>query len=300
MTSTRHIVVAINPAAGSSRRARDTGRLLTALGQNEWRVTECQAASYLELETQLRELLREGDTLVVAGGDGMVNLGVNVVHGTKIPLAVLPVGTGNDFVRGIGFRLAKKGDPVLQTIESLARGPRLLDVGRATWGDGSRLFVGAVSAGFDALVNERANRMRFPKGQSRYTWAIFRELMALRPRTYELTIDGQRLHRDAVLITIANNGIIGGGMWVAPQASLTDGLVDVFSVAPVSRRRLIRLLPTVFRGTHVREPEVSLQSANRVRIEADGIVAYADGERLGALPLDVETVPSAVWVHTLD
>jgi diacylglycerol kinase (ATP) len=183
-------------------------------------------------------------------------------------------------------------------VESLDREPQRLDLGRITSTDGSevRWFASILSAGFDAIVNERANAMRWPKGKSRYTLALLLELFALKPVRYQLTVDSHQREESAMLISIANNSTMGGGMRVTPEASMRDGLLDIFVLRPLSRLRFLRLFPRVFAGTHVTEPEVMIERGKTVVLDAPGIVAYADGERVWSLPVHVDVVPAAVRV----
>jgi diacylglycerol kinase (ATP) len=138
--------------------------------------------------------------------------------------------------------------------------------------------------------------MRWPKGKSRYTLALLRELIALKPVTYTVKVGENTRHEDAMLISIANNSSMGGGMKVTPEASMYDGLLDVFVLRPLSRLRFLRLFPRVFAGTHITEPEVVIERCTHVTLDAPGIVAYADGERVWALPVNVDVVPGAVRV----
>ena len=126
--------------------------------------------------------------------------------------------------------------------------------------------------------------------------ALLRELAGLAPRRYELELDGIRSAQDAVIVAIANNTSVGGGMRFAPDASLTDGLFDVVTLDPVSRVQLLRIFPSVFSGRHIDDPRVTVRRAARVRIDAPDVVAYADGERIGPLPLELEVVPGALAV----
>ncbi|MFW8745066.1 sphingosine kinase, partial [Mesorhizobium japonicum] len=154
----------------------------------------------------------------------------------------------------------------------------------------------SMSAGFDAIVNERANSMRHPTGPSRYTLAILIELVRLAPIHYRLVLDGRVIDTDASLVSIGNGLSLGGGMKVTPNALFDDGLLDVMIVQPVSRLTFLRLFPKVFSGQHVGLPIVRMERARRIRIEADGIVVYGDGERIGPTPVDIETVPAALHV----
>jgi len=215
---------------------------------------------------------------------------------TGVPLGIVATGTGNDLARGLGI---PHDDPAAATdalIAALAREPRSIDAGVIRHGELRTWFACVVSTGFDAVVNERANRMSRPHGPSRYTIALVRELATFHPRTYTITIDGVRREQQAMLVSVANNASLGGGMRIVPHADLADGVLDVFIVHPLSRMGLLRVFPKVFAGEHTDHPAVEFVRGRRVTIEADDIVAYADGERIGALPIDVEVVPGALSV----
>ena len=297
--SQRHIVVAINPTASFGKNPLAGEQTVAALESAGHNVTALRAESFDLLTGKLnRALTLTPDALVVVGGDGMVSLAVNMLAQTSIPFAVVPAGTGNDLARGIGLPVGNIPACISAMVESLDREPERLDLGRITSTDGSevRWFASILSAGFDAIVNERANAMTWPKGKSRYTLALLRELFALKPVRYRLTVDGDSREESAMLISIANNSTMGGGMRVTPEASMRDGLLDVFVLRPLSRLRFLRLFPRVFAGTHVSEPEVLIQRGKTVTLDAPGIVAYADGERVWALPVQVDVVPAAVRV----
>jgi diacylglycerol kinase (ATP) len=242
------------------------------------------------------------DALIVVGGDGMVNLGVNLLAGTRVPLAIVPSGTGNDMARGLGIPHDDTEAAIRMLGDALQRPPRVIDVVRMTWTDADgtpaeRRFVGALSAGFDAIVNERANHMRHPKGPSRYILALLAELVRLTPLSYRLVLDGEPLEQRALLVSVANNVSLGGGMKITPDALLDDGLLDVMIVKPLSRVAFLRIFPRVFRGEHTSDPRVVMRRAKRVRVEVDvPLVAYADGERMGPLPVDLEVEPGALRV----
>jgi diacylglycerol kinase (ATP) len=295
----RHVVVAINPTAAFGKNSAAGEQTVSALEAAGFRVTALRAESFDLLRGQLnRALTLTPDALVVVGGDGMVSLAVNMVAQTSVPFAVVPAGTGNDLARGIGLPVGDLARCITLMVESLSREPQRLDLGRITSTDGSevRWFASILSAGFDAIVNERANAMHWPKGKSRYTLALLLELFALKPVRYSLTVDGVQREESAMLISVANNSTMGGGMRVTPEASMRDGLLDVFVLRPLSRLRFLRLFPRVFAGTHVAEPEVLIERGKTVVLDAPGIVAYADGERVWALPVHVDVVPAAVRV----
>jgi diacylglycerol kinase (ATP) len=302
-THGRRVIVAVNPTSAFGKNSfagLSTAHALIEAGHD---VVELRRESFAELRDAARDAIAEATqakaahpVLVVVGGDGMVSLGVNLVAGTPVPLGVVPAGTGNDLARALALPVGDIGASIRHLITALKAKPQTIDLGRITHAGGVVWFAAVLSGGFDAIVNERANRMRHPRGKSRYTIALLLELVGLRPRTYELTLDGEHQTVQANLVAIANGESLGGGMRICPEASLTDGLLDIAWLAPVTRRRFLKLFPKVFSGTHVGEPEVTIRRAKRVRLDSPGIVAYADGERVGPLPVEVEAVPHAVNV----
>ena len=268
------------------------------------------------------------DALVVVGGDGMVHLGVQAVAGTGVPLGIVPVGTGNDVAATLGLPVrdpAAAGAALCRALDASAAGRRAVDAALVTGpglAGGPRWVAGAVSAGLDAAVNARANRLRHPQGRSRYTVAAAAELWRYRPWSYRLTFDGVvddgglRLRPGpagtaswtgrAALVTAANGPQFGGGVRVAPHASLEDGLLDVVVATDLSRATAAAVFPTMYAGGHVRHRKVHVVRARAVTVEPGPDawvagepplpVAHADGERLGPLPLRAEVRARAVQV----
>lgn len=260
-------------------------------------VSMLREANFELLRREAESAFAQGtDGLVVVGGDGMVSLGVNIVAETGVPLGIVGAGTGNDLARGLGLPF---DDPAAATdalVAAIHRSPRRIDAGLIHHGELRTWFASVVSTGFDAVVNERANRMSRPRGPSRYTLALMRELATFRPRMYTITLDGVSRRQRAMLVSVANNAFIGGGMRIVPHADLADGMLDVFIVHPLSRAGLLGVFPKVYAGEHTDHPAVEFVQARRVTVEADDIVAYADGERIGALPIAVDVVPGALSV----
>jgi diacylglycerol kinase (ATP) len=151
---------------------------------------------------------------------------------------------------------------------------------------GDEYFAAICSTGFDSVVNERANKLKWPTGKMKYNIAMLLELPRFKPRSYKIVIDGKQMQTQAMLIAIANGLSYGGGMKVCPAADIQDGLLDIMILAPVPKLEFIRIFPSVFKGLHVTHPAVSILQGRSIQIKADA-VAYADGERVGELPLDV-------------
>ncbi|WP_119870142.1 diacylglycerol kinase family protein [Frondihabitans sp. 762G35] len=302
MTTTKPqtIVVAINPSASFGRGKPVGPTVVAALTDVGHRVTALVRDSQEALVEAARDALADRpDALVVVGGDGMVGLGAALVATTGIPLGIVPSGTGNDMARALGI---PHDDPRAATrllVRALESAPRVVDAIRVTEASGRSTWVaGSVSAGFDAFVNERANRLRWPKGRARYDLALAIELLRLRQVDYVLDLDGVSRVVAGTLVTAANARTVGGGIALAPDAVVDDGLLDVLVVERLSRIGFLRLFPSVSKGRHLGDPRVTVHRARRVRIEAAGVVAFGDGERLGSLPVEVEVVPEALAVLT--
>jgi diacylglycerol kinase (ATP) len=287
---TREIALLVNPTSGKGKGARlaePVAERLRSLGASVDVVIGRDADEALR---SLRDRVTAGvDAVVALGGDGLVNLALQVVAGTAVPLGVVPAGTGNDFARALGLSLT---DP-MAAVDHLARGEaRQVDLGRVA----GRWFGGVLGSGFDSMVNERANRMSWPRGPARYNLAMIAELRTFRPVPFELVLDDEAWVTEAMLVAVGNSASYGGGMRVCPDASLEDGLLDITVLGPISKLEFIRVFPKVYKGTHVHHPAVTVKRARVVSLSAFGVTAYADGERLATLPVGCEAVPKALYV----
>lgn len=308
--ASRRIALVSNPTAGKGRGLSAGAVVARTLTRHGHRVVDLSGESAHEALDRARAAVADGvDALVVVGGDGMVHLGFNACAGTGVPLGVVAVGTGNDVARNAGLPTRDTTAAAVHITEQLEAGGRLVDAVRVTpdrgdvtgpsaSGSGGRQtwFGGVLGAGFDAVVNERANGWAWPRGRMRYNLAIARELPMFRPISYALTLDGVREELDAMLVAVANSSSYGGGMRIAPDAAMDDGLLDVFVLAPLGTLEFVRVFPTVFSGTHVSHRAVSIRRARTVHLETldVAVVGYADGERVAPLPLRCEVVPGAV------
>ncbi|WBB68794.1 diacylglycerol kinase family protein [Micromonospora sp. WMMD812] len=296
VTSGGPVAVLANPTAGRGRHRGLLTPLLSRLATGGRPVRLLEAHTADEAEAACHAAVAEGATALVAiGGDGTVHRALQAVAGTSVPFGPVPAGTGNDFAVDTGY----PPDPLAaaEVIAAALRADRSspLDLARLTSPTGPPRWYGAVlAAGFDAIVNERANRMRWPRGPRRYDLAILVELARLRPRRYKLRLDGEPHEVDAVLVAVGNCPTYGGGMRICPDADPSDGLLDVVVGGRLDRRTLIRVKPSIYQGTHVRHPLVSSYRVRSVELAAEGITTYADGERLLDLPVTVTAVPGAL------
>jgi YegS/Rv2252/BmrU family lipid kinase len=280
----------VNPVAGGGRAAR-------ALPPVEARLRALGVAFRTERTRGLdhaRDLAARaagaGETVVTLSGDGVLGAVAGALR--EIPgavLGVLPGGKGNDFARMAGIPLDAEA-----ACEIVARGAsRPVDLGDA----GGRTFVGIASLGFDSDANRFADGLPARLGRAVYAAGAARALAHWRPASFEVDVDGERIAFRGWSVAAANSGAYGGGMRLAPDARLDDGLLDVVLTTETTRARFATALPRVFRGTHVSQPFFRIVRGTEVRVGADRpFTVYADGEPVGELPIVVRAVPGAVRV----
>lgn len=286
-------LIAINPHSGNGRGATVAAHVTQFLASRDISYQAMAAASAEELSHLLTKELATKiyQGVIAVGGDGLAHLVLQVCVPHHIPFAVVPAGTGNDFVRTLGWSLDDV-EPLLHRITSSEPSP--IDLGNVD----SEWFGAILSTGFDSVVNERANRLSWPKGPQRYNLAIALELPRFTPIEYEITCDSKTFTTKAMLVAIGNGKSYGGGMNVCPQAQIHDGLFDVVILEPVSKVEFIKVFPTVYSGAHITHPKVKSLRAKKVTISAKA-VAYADGERIGPAPISAECVKDAGLTWTL-
>jgi diacylglycerol kinase (ATP) len=284
------IAVLTNPTSGKGRGGRISTAVAARLRDAGFAVRELVGRDADEALDLARATVADGvETLAVVGGDGMVHLAVQALAGSQTRLGLVPAGTGNDVARYLDL---PRKDALAATDVLIGGKERTIDLARV----GAKHFVTVLAAGFDAKVNERANQMTWPRGQMRYNLATIAELRTFQPIPYVLELDGETHRFDAMMVAVGNGPSFGGGLRITEGALLDDGLLDVVVIRPMSKTGLVRTYPKLFKGTHVHHPEYRHYPARTVTIAAPGVVAYADGERIGALPLTVEVVPHALRV----
>ncbi len=290
--------IVVNPASGK-RRGRQIGaqaheRLVAAGHQAQVIQGEDAAEACIELR---RAIARGIDTVLVVGGDGAAHALLDQLADADLTLGLLPAGTGNDLARSLGIP-AKDPDAAIDVV--LRGNTRQIDLAAVGTGDTRQddvLVATVVASGFDSKVSERAQAMRWPRGNMRYNIAIAAELRAFEPLEFTLTLDdGELLHRRAMLVAVGNGPAFGGGLRICEGAQLDDGLLDVAIINPLSKLMLLRVFPRLYRGTHTTLPEFERHLVREVRLESPEIVAYGDGERLGPLPRTVRVRPGALRV----
>ncbi|MCV7168342.1 diacylglycerol kinase [Mycolicibacterium sp. KC 300] len=290
------ITLLTNPMSGHGNAPHAAQRAVARFQQRGVDVCEIVGTDAAHARRLVDEALAAGtDALVVAGGDGVISLALQALALGDVPLGIVPAGTGNDHARAFGV---PTGDPEAAADIVVDGRTETIDLGRIDDAGGAAKWFGTVmAAGFDSLVSDRTNRMRWPHGRMRYNVAMVAELSRLRLLPFRLTFDdGEETVTDLTLAAFGNTRSYGGGMLICPDADHTDGLLDITMVHSASRTKLIRLFPTVFKGTHVGLAEVTTARARRVHVDSPGINAYADGDYACPLPVTVSAVPRALRV----
>lgn len=282
------LLLIVNPASGGGRGAKIGELVRKNLRSRNRDFVEIQSTSALSAIAGLRRALDKEvvEAVVSVGGDGMMNIAMQVLATTKIPLLPISAGTGNDFVRTLGLPFG------IESLDFLDKRPELIDLGKVN----EMYFGNILSTGFDSLVNERANRMRI-QHRAKYNLAMIVELPFFKPRKYSFKVDNEVFESEAMLIAIGNGRSYGGGMLVTPEANLHDNLLDLMILAPVSKPEFLRVFPKVYKGAHVSHPKVTVIRGSKIEVASDA-VAYADGERVGELPITVHSVPNALLTWT--
>jgi YegS/Rv2252/BmrU family lipid kinase len=286
------LALIVNPSSGGGRAAHVLPDVRAALDRHHLEHHVERTTSLEHARELARAATAAGETAVALGGDGLIGAVAGALcasEGAGV-LGVLPGGRGNDFARSLGIPL----EPVA-ACNVLATGvERSLDLGEA---DG-KTFIGIASCGFDSEANRIANETKLVRGNLVYAYGALRALAGWRPARFTLTIDGGDPRTvSGYTVAAANSKAYGGGMLMAPDASTSDGLLDVVIVGDVPKLKFLRLLPTVFKGAHVRQPGVEVVRVSQLHVSADrSFTMYADGDPIASLPVTVRAVPNALRV----
>lgn len=279
----------VNPEAGGGR-ARKVAREVSGLldgSRIEFRMSLTRSAEHAEeLAIQCQTT---GEVPVVVGGDGLAGRIGGSLAGSGVPLGLIPAGRGNDLARGLGIPTSTP-----RAVACLLDGfRRPIDVGE---GNGRR-FLGIASVGFDSDANRIANEARVLSGSPVYAWAAIKALIGWKPVRFELTTGGVRRRLTGHTIAVANNGFYGGGMKMAPDAEIDDGMFDVIVISAVSKVRFLADFPKVFAGAHVKSPGVETLRTPGIAISANRpLTVYADGDPLTELPVTFHILERAIEI----
>ena len=287
----------INPAAGRGRTNRRLARIKEIFDAAGVVTTPTASRSVGDLEQLVMAQVDAGSSrIVVAGGDGSIHEAVNGIMRARSPaaLGVIPSGTGNDFAKACSIPLDWEqatrllADRLAANVISLR-----IDLGRMN----DRYFANGAGIGFDAKVTQIARSYRWPIGDLVYLIAIFRGMIdGIASPDISITADDSRWQGPVTLVNVCNGPWIGGMFHIAPMADNSDGRLELLIADPVSRVRILSLLPKLMRGQHLHEPELRHMSVRRLRIEASGPVpSHLDGEvQPLAQTFEIDILPGAL------
>ena len=286
----RDVALLCNPSAGGGRAARILPRAERALADLGVRFHTEVTRDLEHARALAHAAATAGEATVTLSGDGLVGCVVGVLR--EFPgsvLGILPGGRGNDTARMLGI---PRGIEAACAV--IAGGvQRDLDIGDVE----GRSFIGVASLGFDSDANRIANDAPARLGKLVYVYGAMRALAAWKPATFELRLDGEPITSTGYSVAACNTGRYGGGMQIAPEASLDDGLLDIVLIAAHSKRGFMRNLPRAFNGTHVRHPSVRVLRGRELHVDADRpFTVYADGDPIGDTPVTIRVVPHALRV----
>lgn len=279
-------IVVINPVAGGGKGLGTGAQVRNYFQGQDHHIIYIQGSSLTDSLNQVDSACSNSDfeLMICVGGDGLIHDLLPKLLKYKLPLLVVPSGTGNDFARTLGLYGLKIEKLLKMPTNSR---PTEIDVGIVSDGQESTFFVQILSTGFDSVVNERANNMVAIRGKIKYIVAVLQKVWRFRAIDYRISIDGVLHQQRAMLVCVANGKSYGGGMMIAPHASNSDQILDIMIVDRVNPFRLLLVFPRVFLGTHVKHPSVHFYKGKNISITGN-TVAYADGEKIAPLPISIQ------------
>jgi len=286
---TRSFVLLANPASAGGRALQVLPAVmaeLDALGAPH-RLVMTRSSDHAAEEAA--RAAADGDAVAALGGDGLLRPIAGSLKGTDAPLALIPCGRGNDFARVLGV----PKDPARAARLAVQGEERMVDVATV---DGTP-YVGIASVGFDSDCNRIANEAKLIKGNAVYLYSVPRALLAWKPASFTVTVDGERHTFSGYSVAVGNSRAYGGGMMVLPHAELDDGKLDVLMTERCSKLTFLAQLPKVFKGRHLDSPHVRLARGELIEVESDRpFVVYADGDPIGATPATMRVEPRCLRV----
>lgn len=286
----------VNPSSGGGKGKRALGLLGELAAEAGAELVVSRSAE--DLVDQARKAAAEGvERLVVAGGDGTFHHAAQGLIGSECAMGLVPLGRGNDLRANLGIP-----NELPQAVEvALSGGVRRIDVGQV----GPHSFLGYCGVGFDSEVASYVQQGRGPfSGQAAYVYGVLRTLAAFKPPVIRVEYDGGVYEKAAMFVVVCNHSRFGGGMVIAPQAKIDDGVLDLVVVEAFSKIELLKIFPKVYKGEHVGHPAVTMVTTRSARIHVDRTMTMAsDGEpimEVGEQGVEASVRPGALGVVVPD
>ena len=289
----RRFLLLVNPSAGGGRALERLPAVEAELARLGAEHRTVQTTDMRHAEDEARTAAGAGETVAAMGGDGLLRPIVATLRDGSVPLAIIPGGRGNDYARVLGI----PDDPVEAARTAVEGSEKLLDVAEV---DGTP-YLGIASFGFDSDANRIANEAKLVRGNLVYLYAALKALVAWKPARFTVTVDGKRHDLSGYSVAVANSKAYGGGMLLAPQAELDDGLLDVVATGQSSKLHALRKLPLVFKGAHLDDPTVTVLRGVEIDVASDRpFEIYGDGDPIGATPAEIRVRPRCLRVIVPD
>jgi YegS/Rv2252/BmrU family lipid kinase len=283
------LTLLVNPSSAGGKSLKLLPRIEAALDARRavFRVEKTRSLEHgAELALAAAAL---GEVPVVVSGDGLLGAVGGAMAGSEVPLGLIPAGRGNDLARALGI----PSEPEVAIDAVLDGHSRRIDVGEA---NGKR-FLGIASIGFDSECNRLANETHFLRGNLVYAYSMPRTLIGWRSARFTIAVGEERKRLTGYFVAVANNSVYGGGMWIAPEAKIDDGLFDVVAIGETGKLRFLWGLRDVLKGAHLDKEEVSVFRAPRLQLDASRpFPVYADGDHLTDLPVSLRVLPRALSI----
>lgn len=283
------VCLLVNPYAAQGLSLRVLKKIEATLTRLKINFETVLAHNISQAQKLAQDAANSDEYIFVLGGDGTLRIVAEVVQYTEAVVSIIPCGRGNDFARILNIPI----DPVAACV-ALAEGViKIIDMGEVN----RKPYLSICSLGFDSIANEIANRTKFIPGRAIYIYAGLRALMHWQPTTFHVEIDDTSFDHVGYTVAVANSKCYGGGMQLAPNASINDGYLDVVLIGDISKFRMLVNFPRVFRGTHITEPGFRMIRAKHVYIEADSkFTVFADGDPVSPPPANIRVLPNALRV----
>lgn len=302
MSSPRSLLI-FNPNADRGRcgnRAKKLLPLAQSIAEVDWQITTSPGHA-LDLAHEAQS--KGYDRVVALGGDGTVHEVANGLMrqppAERLTMGIVPIGSGND----VAFACHLPHDCQEALRRALLGDPKPIDVGLLKDPNGRLVyFDNSIGMMFDAAVNIQSRRIRGIYGFPMYLTAVLRALLENhRPTRTQLWIDGEHCEYDLVMTTVGNGPREGGGFLTTPQSNNDDGVLDLMLVAPISRLRMLRLLPVVMRGGHLNADCVTMKTCRRLVVETDSALPiHVDGELWAPYEMDLRRIEVELLPHALN
>ena len=281
----------VNPAAARGKSAKLAKKLDHMCREKQIDFDMEFTSSRGEATELARRAVSQFEYIVAVGGDGTVNEVVNGIIGSSAKLGIIPIGSGNDFVKALHIPL--KLDIALDTL--IACNTRRVDVGKA----GDIYFHNGLGIGFDAWVVQESFKVKRLRGNAIYLYSVFKTIYGYQAPYMQFSYENDRRQEKIFMITVGNGTSLGGGFKLTPFAVLDDGLLDLTIIKDLTKWEIYQNLASVYFGKHTRMPQVTIGRTKSLKIDCDqGFAAHVDGEllSLNIKTLEVTIVPKALEI----